>query len=50
MVGKEKLSEIDGQIKALQDKKKKLEEKLNHLEKLYLHQEPKLLNLKKSIF
>jgi len=27
MIGKKKLSEIDGQIKALQDKKKKLEEK-----------------------
>ena len=32
------------------EKLKKLEEKLNHSQKLYLHQEPKLVNLKKFTF
>ena len=43
-----KLKKLEEQEKL--EQQKKLEEKLNHLEKLYLHQEPKLLNLKKSIF
>ena len=44
----EKLKKQEEQEKL--EEQKKLEEKLNHSLKLYLHQEPKLVNLKKFTF
>ena len=51
----EKLKKLEEQEKLQEEQEKleeqkKLEEKLNHSLKLYLHQEPKLVNLKKFTF